>query len=89
MVDPFLTKFISAIVSGVGARTLYFTEGEHHIATSWIALAYLVLSALMISYEVITHIDGRIQGILCGVTFVGTHVLSVWTSTIIYRLWFH
>lgn len=87
----FFASLAIASLSGVSAHLLYFIRGEHHLAAPHIGVTYLILSAIAVLYTCIfeVHGDGILHTSFTGLAFVIAHVLALWISIIIYRLFFH
>lgn len=89
--NMFFARLAIASLSGVGAHLLYFIRGEHHLAAPHIGVTYLILSAIAVLYTCIfePHGDGRLHASFAGLALLIAHVLALWISIIIYRLFFH
>lgn len=80
-------QLIAACTLGVSSHVFYFRKGEHHMSGPWIAilipLVWTVTAALRLRDEPLN------SALRASTLLVGTYAASLYSSMIIYRLFFH
>ena len=91
--ETLMVKILGAGVCGVASHWLYFVRGEHHLHAPILFYGYIVLALSVYLYEAsrVGHHDGGSSptSLVSATAIVSSYAASLFTSVIIYRLFFH
>ena len=80
-------KLVAATAAGVGSHLSYFIHGEHHMEAPFLVLLLpLYFLAVFVSQ---TSSDDVYQGLKTSTLVCGTYAAALYTSIVVYRLFFH
>lgn len=81
--------FTVALVSGILIHLLHFKHDEHHLQAPKILLSYVGIAALVTFAERSVQKTSMTAATASAAALVGVHLLSLFTSMLVYRLFFH
>ena len=84
-----LRQLVFALAAGVASHLLYFINGEHHMQAPKLLRLYLLLPLIFFLLELRYIVGGFQESLAESVAVVLCYTTSLFSSIIIYRLFFH
>lgn len=86
---PLVPLAVLSSASGILSHLGYFIRGEHHVEAPWYALAFVFSPIILFAYLTGSAGFSIIEAIRVTTVLFWAYVLSIWTSMLVYRGFFH